>query len=227
MNSSSKIQKIFAKGLCYDKLLLIFVIGAVIGTYYEQILNLVKYFIRDDIIFWESRSGVIYGPFNPLYGFALVSITYLFCSEKKKRKPWQTFLLACLLGGAIEYFVCYLQEMILGTVSWNYSKKFLNIHGRTTIPFMLFWGLCAHIYIYKIYPRLSKTIENLPQKLGKILVIFFTIFLSINMLISFAALIRQDLRRQNIKAKTPIGEFLDKTYPDELLERYYPNMVKR
>jgi len=225
MSSKNLEKKTFAKGICYDKLLIIFVVGAMIGTYYEEILTCIKYFLKTGDILWEYRRGVIYGPFNPLYGFGFALITYVFCKIKEKRKPWEIFFLAALLGGVVEYSMSYLQELVVGTVSWNYSKKFLNIHGRTTIPFMLFWGLGAFLWIYKIYPKISKQIEQIPYKLGKIIVVFFTVFFSIDMIISFGALIRQDMRRKNIEAITPVGEFFDKHYTDEFLYKHYPNMV--
>lgn len=225
MSSSKKKTKPFAEGICYDKLLIIFIIGSCIGTYYEEILTCIKFFLKTGEPLWESRRGVIYGPFNPLYGFGLCLITYTFFKIQKKRKPWEVFVLACLLGGVIEYAVSFLQEFVVGTVSWNYSKKFLNIHGRTTIPFMIFWGLCASIWIYKFYPKVSKWIEQIPYKIGKTVVVFFTVFLTLDMIISWTALLRQDLRRKNIAPITPIGEFLDQYYTDEYLHRYYPNMV--
>ena len=44
------------------------------------------------------------------------------------------------------------------------------------------------------------------------------------MLISWGAIIRQTLRRNNIPAFTPVGEFFDKHYDDEFLAKYFPNM---
>ena len=32
-------------------------------------------------------------------------------------------------------------KVVLGSRSWNYANEPLNIGGRTTVPFMLFWGL--------------------------------------------------------------------------------------
>lgn len=226
-NSKDIEKRKFAKGICFDKLVIIFTIGAMVGTFYEEILTSIKLLKKTGNIIWESRRGVIYGPFNPLYGFALALITYIFCKDKVKENKGKTFIEACLLGGAIEYFVSFLQELVVGTVSWNYSNKFLNINGRTTIPFMIFWGLCSYIYIYKIYPRLSKAIENIPRKLGKYIVIFFTVFLSLDMLISFGALVRQDFRKRNIEPLTKVGEFFDTHYDDEFLFKYYPNMVRK
>ena len=33
-----------------------------------------------------------------------------------------------------------IQQYLLGSRSWNYANEPLNIGGRTTVPFMLFWG---------------------------------------------------------------------------------------
>lgn len=36
-------------------------------------------------------------------------------------------------------------KVVLGSRSWNYANEPLNIGGRTTVPFMLFWGGCCAI----------------------------------------------------------------------------------
>ena len=48
------------------------------------------------------------------------------------------FLIGALGGGAVEYILSVLEELVLGTRSWDYSAYFLNIGGRTTLPYMLF-----------------------------------------------------------------------------------------
>ena len=73
---SSK-SEVFAKGYSGKKIFLIFVIGSIFGALYEQILNLVKIYLRTGDVVWELRRGVIYGPFNPLYGLGTVLLVYL------------------------------------------------------------------------------------------------------------------------------------------------------
>ena len=50
------------------------------------------------------------------------------------------------------------------------------------------------------------------------------VFLITDMLISFSALLRQNLRRHDIPPYTVIGEIYDKVYTDEFLHHYFPNM---
>ena len=215
-------KEVFAKGCCFKKLFLLFVVGCLIGNYYEQILNLVTHYYNDGTIFWEYRRGVIYGPFSPIYGVGIV--LFVFLLTRKPLNNWLTFLGGAFIGGAFEYLVSFFQEMFVGTTSWDYTGYFLNINGRTTIPFMLFWGLGALLVVKVFYPWFSNLIEKIPVKIGNIIYYVLFIFLILDMLISFTALLRQNLRRHDIPPYTVIGEIYDKVYTDEFLHHYFPNM---
>ncbi|MEG0826668.1 MAG: hypothetical protein RR404_04295, partial [Bacilli bacterium] len=69
-----------------------------------------------------------------------------------------------------------------------------------TIPYMFFWGIASVLLIKKIYPFFSKLIEKIPYNLGDLITKILIIILSFDMLISWSALIRQDLRRRNVPA---------------------------
>ena len=59
-------KEVFAKGICFQKTLWVFLIGSIFGVVMETI---VSYFQYGD---FESRKGLIYGPLNPVYGFGAV-----------------------------------------------------------------------------------------------------------------------------------------------------------
>lgn len=212
----------YAKGLCPAKLFLIFAIFSIVGAYYEQILNLVMCYVEDGTVVWELRRGVIYGPFSPIYGAGAVVFAILLL--RKDYSKFKTFLYGGLIGGVFEFMISLLQEIFVGTTSWDYSNHFLNICGRTTIPFMLVWGLMALVFAKYLYPKISKIIENVPYNLMRTFTICLVIFLSLDMLISWTALLRQNLRRKGFEPFTVIGEFYDYVYPDEVLQKYFPNM---
>lgn len=212
----------FAKGICFDKLFIIFIIGSIIGSFYEEIFSMLLTYSRTGNIVWEYRRGVIYGPFNVIYGFGAIIIVSLLAD--KNHKWYQTILYGALLGGGIEYFVGFLQETFTNSISWDYSNRFLNINGRTTIPYMFVWGIFSFLFVKYLYPFVSSKIEKIPYNLGKLLVNVMFVFMVINMTISWSAIIRQNLRNNNIPAITPYGRFLDKYYDDEFLEKYFPNM---
>lgn len=217
-------KKEFAKGYCFHKYFWVFIIGSIFGVYWEQIYTLVLHLLNEGIIVWKIKRGVIYGPFNPLYGAGAVILTVAFA--KKKDYKWYHYLLyGAVLGGTIEYLTSYLQELVVGSVSWNYHNKFLNINGRTTIPYAFFWGLLTMIWNIWIYPIVSNLIERIDYNIGHKLTIILLVFMVFNCFISWSSIIRQNYRRQNIPPYTVFGKFLDTYYPDELLEKYYTNMV--
>lgn len=212
----------FAKGLCFSKFVLLFTLGSFLGVVWENVLGVVKRLIKYGTFSYRDHRGVIYGPFNPLYGFGIVLIIYLL--GRKKRPAAKTFLYGALLGGAIEYLASFLLELVLGAKSWDYHDQLLNIHGRTSLAYMVFWGFGMMLLIHWAYPWISKKIEAIPKKIGDLLVKFFVIFLSLDMLISFTALGRQVLRHKGVQPFTFVGEFYDKVYTDEFLKKIYVNM---
>lgn len=215
-------EAVFAKGFCVMKLFWIFVIGSVFGTYYEQILTAVMAYFKYGSFVWELRRGVLYGPFSPIYGAGAELMILLL--GRNKRPAWKTFLYGALLGGGFEYLISVLQEIFVGSISWDYSGQFLSIGGRTTVPLMMIWGLMCYIFVEKIYPYLSAGIEKIPYHFGMIVSKILIIFLCVDMLISWTALFRQSMRKQNIPPYTPIGKLYDTIYPDSVLEYHFPNM---
>jgi uncharacterized membrane protein len=207
----------FAQGMCYFKLFWMFLIGCIVGTYYEQIVTL----IRNGV--WESRQGVIYGPFNPVYGFGMALIVL---TMYKIKEWWKIFTLGAILGGGVEYLLSYLQEYFIDSRSWDYSNHLLKLNGRTTIPFMIFWGILATFIIKLVYPILSSWIECMPVGFSKVISILLSIFLGIDMLITGTVLLRQGQRLQGNEASTVVGEIIDQVYSDEYLAKIFPNMSK-
>ncbi len=216
-------QKRFAQGVCFKKMFFIFLLGSVIGAYYEQVLYFVQTWWETGVGIWSVRRGVIYGPFNVIYGFGAVLMIGLLA--RKPMKNWQIFLSAAVVGGVVEYLISFLQEFFTHTVSWDYSHQFLNINGRTTLPFMLVWGLLGLVLVKVIYPPVSDAIEKVPVKIGNIVFVIAFALMSLDMFVSWTALIRQTLRHNNVPPLTVLGEFYDEYYTDEYLQKFYPNMT--
>ena len=75
-----------------------------------------------------------------------------------------------------------------------------------------------------IYPLLSKLIEMIPYKVGKILLPILVVFMCLNMFVSYTALFRQAQRLDGKPPMTFLGEIYDKVYTDEFLAKIYANM---
>ncbi len=205
----------FAPGRSFYKMALIFIIGCLVGTWYEEILHYVRHG------FHESRSGVLYGPFNPVYGAGYI-LMILFLSRFSR---WYVVIaVGAVFGGMFEYMLSLGQEFFTGQISWNYHGRFLNIHGRTTIPYMIFWGILGYVMVKIVYPVLSDLIEKIPPYIGKAVTMTLFVFLCVNMAISYTALLRQGMRHRGVEPLTPIGEFYDRVYDDERIYRSFPDM---
>ena len=203
----------------FKELFLLFVFGSIIGTIYETILTLVRNYNKYKCFKYDRRCGYIFGPFNPVYGVGAVIFVLLLKSDN----ILINFLMGSVIGGVYEFIASYIQEKFTGTIGWNYSKLLLNIDGRTTIPFMFFWGFASILLTHFIYPKFLLVLSIIPYL--DIIFMFFWVIIIIDTFITFSALIRSKYRRNNILALTFIGRFCDKYYSDEKLKKYFPNLV--
>lgn len=209
--------KHFAKGMNIYKLLLICYIGSFAGVVIELLWCLVK----NGYI--ESRSGLVYGPFNLLYGAGAIALTV--CLFKfRNRGSWISFAGGMIVGSVVEYLCSWGQEMLLGSRSWDYSDKPFNINGRICLLYSVFWGLLGVIWIKNIYPRMAKWILKIPNRAGKIITWVLTVFFVFNAFMSMVSVYRWSERTQGLEPSNSFEVFLDDRFPDERMERIFSNM---
>lgn len=213
-------KKSFATGLGFYKLFWVFFIGCFVGVVVEVLFCI---FVTEHR--YESRQGVIYGPFNPVYGFGAIAMTIVLYFFRKKNETW-IFIIGAVIGALFETLCSVYQEYFLGTVSWDYTgSKYSLMGGRTDLVFAIFWGILAVIWIKLIYPFMSKWIEKIPNKIGIILTWVLLVFMVFDCIISCLAVDRMVKRHNGTANDTAVGAFLDEHYPDEFLLSIYPNMI--
>lgn len=212
-------KKVFAQGYCFVKIFVFFVLGCIIGTYYEEILWFIRFHEKVD------RQGVFYGPFSPIYGLG-ISIFVIFLGRNAEKRSWlKTWAWSALIGGCTEYATSLIAEKIFGSTIWDYSNIPLNINGRTTLPFMVFWGLGGMVLMKLVYPFVSKWIEKIPYKVGQVVFYIALVLMIIDLVLSYGAMGRRTMRDQGMPPKTFIGQFFDRVYPDEYIDEKIPAMV--
>ena len=207
----------FARGINLYKLLLICFVGSFGGVVIETLWC----FLRHGYI--ESRAGLVYGPFNLLYGAGAVVLT-LALYRFRNRGQWLSFLGGMLVGSVVEYLCSWGQEVLFGSRSWDYSAVPLNINGRICLLYSCFWGVLGVLWIKDIYPRMAKWILKIPDKAGKTLTVCVTVFLIVNSLVSVAAVWRWSERVKQVPPTSRMEQILDNRFPDERMERIYANM---
>lgn len=113
-------KSFFARGMNGYKIALIVFIGSFAGV----MLELLWCFARHGYL--ESRSGLVWGPFNMLYGVGAASLS-ISLYRFRNRGKWLSFLGGFVVGSVVEYGCSWLQEVLFGSRSWDYSRVPFNI----------------------------------------------------------------------------------------------------
>lgn len=208
----------FARGINLYKILWIIFIGSFAGVIIEMAWCLLKNG------YLESRRGMVWGPFNFLYGAgaALLSIAlYRF----RNHGQWMSFLGGMAVGSALEYFVSWAQETILGSRSWDYSNVPFNINGRICLLYSVFWGILGVVWIKRIFPLASILIQKIPQKIGKLLTWLMVVFFVVDLAVSGLAVWRWSKRLEGVAPTNAIMRTIERRFDDDRMERLFPSMV--
>ena len=194
----------------------LFIIGSILGYIFEMIVVLFQkgYF--------ESRQGLIYGPFTPVYGIGAI-IYYLILNNIKKDNKIKIFFITAILGGITEYICSLVQEKVFGTISWDYSYLIFDINGRTSLLHCSYWGIAGILYVTYINPFLEELKYKINKKSLKIVTITFVVFMLFDISISWIAANRQRERRNSISPESKLDLFLDEYYPDEYMDKIFAN----
>ena len=216
---AEKEGRIFARGVCIDKLIWVFLISSLLGDGIETI------YVRIVGGTWMRRSGVVFGPFSIVWGIGAVLLTIVLYRFAEKNK-FQVFLGGFLLGGTYEYMASVILETLFHVRFWDYSKMPLNIGGRTNLPYMLGWGFLAMVWICLCYPVMSRVIERIPPISGKILSWLLMITMLLDLLVTGAVMLRYNTRKEYPQAGNLLERYLDSYYTDEDVQEMWPNLTQ-
>ena len=106
----------------------------------------------------------------------------------------------------------------------NYTGKFLNINGRTTLIYMAFWGLLCLAVIFLVYKPLNRWLDMIPPETMKIIAIVMATIILCDFMITVSALIRYAGRNAGRAALTHAGQLIDRLCDDAFMKRRFPNM---
>ena len=152
----------------------------------EKIIDYIAYFFIYSFLGWIIETiyafiihggfvkrGFLFGPICPIYGFGAVIL--LLATKKMYGKPFQKFLIATVLFTVFEYLVSLIFEEIFGLRWWDYSNDFLNIQGRVSLMYTIFWGLIGLILLEKLHPLIEDFIQKVEVKIktnAKLMIVY-------------------------------------------------------
>lgn len=200
----------------FYKYVYIFLVCCVVGFAVETLWCLIK----NGYI--ESRKSLVYGPLSVVYGMGGVLLTVVL-SKFKGTSLWKIFLISFAVGTAAEYICSLGQEIVFGSVAWDYSHLPLNINGRVCLLYSVFWGVLGIAWVKLIMPLTDTLIASIPMKLSGILVWTFIAFFVFDAGLSAVAALRWNERKECLEPSNRIEVFLDERFPDERMKKIYAN----
>lgn len=200
----------------FYKYVYIFLICCVVGFAVETLWCLIK----NGYI--ESRKSLVYGPLSVAYGMGGVLLTAVL-SKFKSSSLWRVFLISFAVGTVAEYICSLGQEIVFGSVAWDYSHLPLNINGRVCLLYSLFWGILGIAWVKFIMPLTDKLISYVPMKLSGVLVWVFIAFFVFDAGLSAVAALRWNERKEGLEPSNRTEVFIDEHFPDERMKKIYAN----
>ena len=211
--------EIFAYGCSFYKIVLLFFIGAFSWRYYRD------YFLQDHSRILDEPQQCGMGRFQYCVGPCHCS-SYSSLYKYRNRSQQFLFWMGTFLGGAYEYICSVFTEIVFGTVFWDYSDIPFNLGGRINLLYCFFWGFAAVAWFKIFYPPVSRLIEKIPVKIGKIITWLLIIFMLADGIVSSAALARYNARSNGIEAENSFESWVDKHFDDERMAQVYPKAKK-
>ena len=201
------------------QIVMLFLIGSVLGL----ILEHVWMFITAGLT--QSRVGLVWGPFSPLYGVGATLLTLItFAMRKKNVKLWVVFLVAVVVGGTLEQITGWGMETFFGMISWDYSHVPGAITKWVAVPFLFFWGILGVIWYKAVMPNLLYAIGVPTTRRQLIFIVLLTIYLATDIFITVSAFVREDQRNQGIPPANAYEVWLDENYSDKWMANRFQNM---
>lgn len=215
--------------LNYFNLFWVFFVCSVLGLILEEVWHMV---VVDPGVY-QDRTGMLFGPFSPIYGFGAVLMT-MALNRFYKKNPLIIFLVSALIGGAFEVFVGWFMQTSFGVVSWSYSHIRLFgmpdpiavlTGGRTCTPFACMWGLGGLIWIKVLLPRLLKLINMIPWKRRYSATVILTAVMLIDGVMTLQSLDYWYQRVNGTIRNIPVAQFYDKHFDNEYMENRFQSMT--
>lgn len=175
----------------------------------------------------ESRKGLIWGPFCPVYGVGATILILLL--DRYKNSTIKLFIIGSILGNVIEYGLSYLLEAMYGTRFWDYSYLDWNLNGRICIKYSIFWGILAVMLLKFIKPYIDKIIRKIPN--SKILNTIIIILIAIDCIATIWAIntyqnraIQTYYNIENEKQHSIKQYIENKLFSNEIMKKTFPNL---
>jgi uncharacterized membrane protein len=201
-----------------QRLFWVFVFGSFVGFVVETLYCMI------DNGHFEWRGSMLFLPLSAVYGIGAVAF-YAITPRNGQAGIFRVFFSGMLAGTLVEYLCSWLQQLMFGSVSWDYSQMPFNINGRVCLLFTTFWGLLALAWVKLIQPLVVGGLKKIPHRAMTPLTLVTLAILIISVIISAYAVTRWGARIDGLVATNVLELWADRLFPNELMESLYANMI--
>ena len=203
--------------LTFFHVVFIFLLCSVIGLVAETLLS----YVLDGR--WESRAGFVIGPFSPIYGLGAVLIT-LAVNPIRGRSLGLQFVVAGVVGGALEYFAGWFFETRYGIVAWSYIDQPLNFNGHTSAFMMVVWGVAGLAWTLVALPVMVRLVERIPENMRRPLTTMAFAFIMVDSVLTIACLDSWFWRAAGYPISNPLQQFCATYFGDDFMRARFETM---
>lgn len=179
----------------------------------------------------ESRQGLVYGPFCPIYGCGAV-IYIIFLNRYKDSSELKLFFTGAVLGSIVEYVLSFIMEAMYSNRFWDYSYTKYHLNGRISLTYTMFWGVLAILLIKYIKPTIDLIINKINIIVRRKLEIVIILLFVVDGLLTVWAVKSYTMRAQemywnaieNIEKVNRENTIEDILFSNEKMIRTFPNI---
>ncbi len=206
--------------LGWYQVVILFIVGCMAGLLIEEIWMLITAGLT------ESRVGLIWGPFSPLYGTGAVFLTVIcYQLHKHHANNLVIFLVSVVVGGTLEQLTGWGMQEIFHSDSWTYAHLPDAITQWVAWRFLGFWGILGLIWCRVIMPRALYKIGEPTSKRQAIFVTLLTVYLVADITMTVACLGRKAQRDAGIPPSNAFEVWVDNHYDDSFVSARFQNMT--
>lgn len=205
--------------LGFYHLLMIFFIASILGLVVEEIWMYATAGLT------ESRVGLVWGPFSPIYGIGAALLTlFTFAMRKNQAPMWVVFAVSMVVGGALEQFAGWGMEALFSVQSWDYSEVPGAITQWVAVPFLVFWGLLGVVWYQSVMPELLYRLGVPTTQRQAVFVSLLTVYLAMDIFMTLATFDRNIERHEGIPPQNALEQWIDTHYDDTFIEERFQNL---
>lgn len=206
--------------LGWYQVVIVFLVGSVVGLVLEEVWMLVTAGLL------ESRPGLVWGPFSPLYGLGAVVLT-LICWGLRRANAGDhvVFLVSAAVGGALEQFAGWAMETLFDAQSWTYIYLPDHITQWVAWRFLFFWGIIGLVWARFVMPDLLYRIGMPTTRRQVVFVSLLAAYLALDIFMTFACFARKTARDAGVPPQTPFQEWVDENFTDEFIAGRFQNLA--